>query len=128
MTMWGKNKRTSCSVVLLVFALALLGYGCDSLIPDVFQSPTFGSLEVRTVTGGANIDPNGYQLLITSPGLADETRDIGVNDILTLSEFTIEHTVTLNDIAANCSVDANPQVVTVREDRTVTVVFFITCS
>ena len=126
--MSGTGRPKNCSVALVAFAIALGGYGCDSLIPDVLKPPDEGTLQVTTVTGGTSIDPDGYQLLVTSPGLSDSTHSIGVNDSLFLTHFTVDLTVTLNDIAANCSADANPQVVTVVADRTVRVTFNVTCS
>ena len=83
---------------------------------------------MQTRTGGVNIDPDGYQLLVTAAGLNDRIVSIGVNDTFLTESFEGENTVTLEDIAANCSVDANPQVVTVVRNRTVTVTFNVTCS
>ncbi len=127
--MTGTQRLTSCSVALVAFALALLGYGCDSLIPDALKLPDpNGSLQVTTVTGGVNIDPDGYQVLVTKPGLSDTTESIGANETIFISLFPSDWTVTLNHIAANCSADANPRVVTVVSERSVRVTFNVTCS
>ena len=57
--------------------------------------------------------------------------DIGANETVTffaITEGTGVYTVILNNIAANCSVDANPQAVTVPGSGTGTVTFNVTCS
>ena len=128
--MSGKGTRTSYPVAVVAFALVLVVSGCD--IKDNLTGPQdLGNLEVTTVSRGANIDPDGYQLLVTSSGSDDRTRGIGTNETVTFFNITFGtsvFTVTLNNIAANCSVDANPQVVTVPGGGTGTVTFNITCS
>ena len=100
--MLGSGKRATCSVALVAFALVLGASGCKKF-KETFGPPVRGSVVVRTATGGANIDPDGYQVVISSPGLSDLTHDFGANDSFTSSLSISEHTVTLNDIAANCS-------------------------
>ncbi len=126
--MLGTRKPASCSAALV--ALVLVASGCDFPSP-IDLGPHPGDLEVTTVTGGANIDPDGYQLQVTRLGFADRARDIGSNDTVTfvaISDGRAIYTVTLNDIATNCSVDANPKEVTVPADGTGTVTFNITCA
>ena len=121
---------------MATLAITATVIGCDPdfyELVDRFPVPT-GELEVRTVTGGANIDPDGYEILLqeelgggfVSVGLLDN--DIGVNDVWMQSLTTGQKTMTLADVATNCSVDVNPQDVTVRKNRSVTITFNVTCS
>lgn len=126
--MSGTGKRTTRSVAVLAFALALVGYGCRAWddLTSLGALPGQGSLVVRTVTEGASIDPDGYQLRAES-GVGDFTEHIGTNDTLQITVIPNDWTVTLNDVAANCSVDVNPQVADVPLNSSGFVTFNVTC-
>lgn len=122
-----RPRLVASGVWAVALALALVCYGCDTFkgLGGPFD---FGSLVVSTVTGGANIDPDGYQLRVESAVQVDVTEDIGANDTVEIVILPGDWTVTLNGIAANCSVDANLQVVLVRANGTGAVTFNVTCT
>ena len=102
---------------LAVFLLASLA--CDDSI-DL----NLGELLTFTVmTAGENLDPDGYTLSITAVAV-NET--IGLNESKTFSVLRIPVTVELLGVAANCTVDNNPQSVNVSGPTTVT--FVVECS
>jgi len=111
---------------LLVVSLALLSSGCD--IDPVLSIPPFGTLIVNTVTSGTDLDPDGYRLLAQGPSLdvdrAIETNGTAIFSIATGGDYAAE----LSDIAANCLVDVNPQVVAVAVGSTSTINFNLSCS
>ena len=103
----------------LLLALCLLAsFGCD---PVNFTGLDTEVLTVSATTVGSNFDPNGYMLTIT--GQYDEP--IGVNEIKTFTTIRINVTVELQDVAANCTVDRNPQTVDV--NGPMTVAFYVQC-
>ncbi len=129
-------KLLKAGIATLTITATVIGCNPDiHKLVERFPVPS-GELEVRTVTGGANIDPDGYELLLSFdlgptgmvPIVLLPDNRIGANDVRVESVTTDRHTVTLADISANCSVDANPQVLTVPENGTRTVTFNVTCS
>lgn len=123
------QRSSSAAAPLVLLALTtvasmLLLTGC---VGDDIVSLSFGSLEVRTQTTGANLDADGYQVRITSSEF-DATFPVGVNDMLAVTVAGGRtYTVSSNDIAANCSPDLNPQTAFVARNTTVTIVFDIGC-
>jgi hypothetical protein len=80
---------------------------------EVVCHPTVGSLTVTTVTTGSDLDANGYTVALD--GLV--TRPMGLNASETFNGVAVgTHTVTLGDVAPNCTVVTGAQ-------RTVTLPF-----
>lgn len=105
--------------------IAILAPGCD--FDDGVSIPPFGTLVVRTTTTGSNLDANGYDVAVTGASI-DATRSIALNDSTAFSVLRGgECRVELLDVAANCSVDANPQTARVPESGTETVTFNVAC-
>lgn len=108
-----------------LLGLLLLALGCD--IDSPVSLPAFGTLLVMTVTSGANLDPDGYQLVVTGPSL-NVTRAMAVNDSAAFSiSRSGDYTVELRDIAANCSTDSNPRVAPVSAGGQEEVRFDVSC-
>ncbi len=86
-----------------------------------------GSLEVRTLTTGGAIDPDGYIVNVDQfLSLA-----IGVNDPgVTISDLAAgSHIVELVDVAANCVVsDPNPRTMNIRPAALIQTIFEVTCA
>jgi hypothetical protein len=84
-----------------------------------------GTLEVRTTTTGSSPDADGYTVSIDG----GNDQGIGVNSSLLIPDVAAgAHTVTLNGLAANCSVSGeSSQQVTVQAGATATVDFTIAC-
>ena len=84
-----------------------------------------GSLWVKARTAGQNVDPDGYRITI------DETlsRTVPINGGILFSDIPAgEHTVRIEGIAANCSLDGHAtQVVTVPAGETVVFLFYLDC-
>src|SRR6266571_1927388 len=96
---------------------------------------TVGSIRVATATSGADLDPNGYTVLVDEQcyyGYYCDyswTGTVGVNGSVTSTSLpTGEHTVQLADVAQNCTVaGANPRTVTVPPGDVVQVAFAVSC-
>jgi hypothetical protein len=90
------------------------------------------SLRVTIATTGTDIDPDGFRLDVVGLACGSEPWQCGqvpVNGTFTYSGLTPrEYEVQLSDVAANCSVSANPQLVTVTRGATADVVFAVTCA
>ncbi|MDH3198627.1 MAG: hypothetical protein OEO21_10350, partial [Candidatus Krumholzibacteria bacterium] len=91
--------------------------------------PTMGSIRVNVSTGGQNLDPTGYVVRVTDPGGA-QTTNVNTNGYVVFSNLAVgSHTVTLQDVAANCVVGgSNPRSVNVVAGTTAQTTFNVTCS
>jgi Tol biopolymer transport system component len=117
------GKSASATITFGVASAVLTGIGCGG--EDV-TTPTTGSIEVTTVTGGPEPDPDGYAISIDN-GFPSA---LGANATTRRDDVDAgEHHVQLSGIAANCSVQgANPRPVTVADGATVTVNFAVACT
>jgi plastocyanin len=107
--------------MIVGFALAVVG--CDDDDPT---GPEKGAIEVQVTTSGDEVDANGY-FVDLDDGLA--TEPVEVNGTVDWEIMDVgNHTVELQDIADNCTVDGdNPRTVTVEVGVTETVTFSVTC-
>jgi PKD domain len=110
---------------------AAVGSGPPVATSDAFTiSPTPppppGSLTVTTTTTGADLDPNGYTVTVDG-GTSQSIATTGSVTFNNLSPAT--HTVTLSDVASNCSVSGGTsRTVTVPSNGTGTAAFSVTCT
>jgi hypothetical protein len=117
--------------MLLTALLALACGGDDGGPTDPNPNPNpnpvleFGHIQVSTSTTGADLDPDGYTVMMD--GAAD--RSIGLNGVTTFSDVEVgAHQVALTGLADNCSADgSNPATATVTNDATVQVAFDVVC-
>ena len=88
--------------------------------------PPPGGLTVTTTTTGANLDPDGYTVMVD--GSASQT--IAPSGSVTFTNLTPgSHTVTLSGVAANCTVTGGgSRTVTVTSGGTATTAFSVSCS
>jgi hypothetical protein len=87
--------------------------------------PESGTLRIVTVTGGPDLDPNGYAFAIDG----GSTQPIGVNAVATLASVAAgAHNVRLSGVASNCTVQGtNPRAVTVSGGATAELSFAVGC-
>ena len=87
--------------------------------------PDLGSLQIRSVSTGAPMDPDGYRLTISG----ESERVLGANGVLTLEHLTPgSYELRLSGVAPNCEIqNPNPLVVTVSAGGPTTAVFEIHC-
>ena len=114
---------------LLAAAAALLLAGCDGRI--CCGLPALGSLQVTTVTTGANIDPDGYTLWSRPEiqGRDSLTRPIGANETITWDLEPATQAVQLKDLQSNCLLSGERyRLITVLQGDTVATTFNVTCS
>ncbi|MEO8227766.1 MAG: hypothetical protein ABI637_10050 [Gemmatimonadota bacterium] len=86
-----------------------------------------GSLQVSATTSGTNLDANGYGLSLQGPSAT--AVHIATNGSTTLPPVRVgDYTVTLSDVAPNCTVTSpNPRTVTVAASSATSVAFEIAC-
>ena len=90
-------------------------------------APTTGTIRVATSTTGALPDPTGYTLgVTTSSGLVEGT-NIGINSFGIFTRAPGSYTVTLGDIASNCTTTSNPRTVTVTAGAQTETTFNVAC-
>ena len=93
---------------------------------EVTCVPNEGTLTVVTSTGGEDLDPDGYTVVV------DETLSaaIGLNDVVTIGPLTPgDVMVELTNVAANCVVSGdNPRAVSVAMGDTVSTTFDVGCA
>ena len=115
----GDNPR---AVVVVSGTVASLTFQvtCDALPPST------GSLELTTVTTGANQDPDGYVFDVDE----GDAQPIGINATVTVASLTAgSHAVRLSGTSTNCTVGGdNPRAVTVASGGTVRLTFTVTCA
>jgi hypothetical protein len=100
--------------------------GIISCGDDQTAVPTDGTIEIVTNTEGIDFDPNGYLYSVNN----SQGQSIGHQETVFVPALEPgEYTVTLSDIAENCTlpVEANPQTTTVVPSDTVQVLFDVTC-
>lgn len=105
-----------------------------SVVADQTATATFavtcaqdvGAIAITTQTSGDELDPDGYQIVINGGAPAA----IGIDGSLTAGGLAPgDHTVALQDVAANCSVaGGNPRTVAVTAGQTAAAAFAVTCS
>jgi hypothetical protein len=89
--------------------------------------PTTGSIQVSVTSTGEPVDPTGYTIAVDG----GSGQAITVGGTITISDVSSgPHTVTLGDLAQNCSTVAgtNPQTVTVAAGETAQVAFAVICA
>ena len=84
-----------------------------------------GALAITVTTSGANLDPDGFTLLVDNDQYL-----IGVNETLRLPAIPVgTRTVALGGLSGNCSLqNVSPQTVTVTENDTTNVTFQVACT
>jgi hypothetical protein len=108
--------------LLLIGSLA----GAISCGDDQTSVPTDGTIQIVTNTEGIDFDPDGYLWSVNS----SQGQRIGHQETVFVPALEPgEYTVTLSDMAENCTlpVEANPQTATVVPSDTVEVLFDVTC-
>lgn len=85
-----------------------------------------GSIEVKTATTGADLDPDGYTVTLNG----GSAQAIGVNATVTYSRLSGgEYQVALSGVASNCTVaGANPRTVSVSANKPSRTTFEISCT
>lgn len=95
-----RTLRPSRRISILVIGWALTSSGCeaDGTSPTQFPTDEFGTVEVLIRTGGVEVNPDGYTLLVGStPGILVE-----LNDAVTLSVPAGGITLELRDVPVTC--------------------------
>ena len=103
-------------------SLGFAACGGDSLT----LPPSSGGIEITTVTGGSEPDPDGYTVQVD----AQQPQAIATAGTLQILELTPgAHNVLLSGMAPNCSVQGdNPRSLTVAVGETTTSTFTLECS
>jgi hypothetical protein len=108
--------------LLLIVGSSTGAMGCGSAT----DLPETGEIGVRVSTSGPEPDPNGYRVRAD----AGTTRGVGVEDSTLFEGLSPgSHTITLTDLAANCSTGGDGQrTATVEAGATATVAFQVVCA
>ncbi|MCH7934999.1 MAG: hypothetical protein IIC36_13485 [Gemmatimonadetes bacterium] len=113
-------KLMLCGILPLVAASACTERGDITFE----QEENFGAIEITIFTNGANLDPDGY-IVMVDEGRSEE---IEINASLVIGALLVKrYDINLNDVAENCSVGVNPLIVTIVADVTIDGVFVGTC-
>ncbi len=90
---------------------------------------TAARVQVTVATTGVDLDPDGYQVQLERPGYS-RPASVAVNGVAVFAGLAAgDYTVTLNEVATNCTVAApNPAAVTVAAGDTARVAFAVTCA
>jgi len=94
---------------------------------DVVCSATTGQVQVSVTTSGDDIDPDGYTVNLQDGGI--QSRSVASNGSTTFTGVSVgSHTVTLTNLASNCTVtSANPTSTSVTAGSTSSVSFTVSC-
>lgn len=115
------SRSHSPLIATLLGLAAMLALGCD----DDSTAPASGAIQVTVSTAGADIDPDGYSLIVDArPG-----QPLAVNGTMTVRALRAgNHVLQLSGLASNCSASGPSQVtVTVLPRDTVTAAFTVSC-
>ena len=100
----------------------------DDPVQAVFEidCPAWAVLEISTVTTGGDPDGDGYALQVDGE---PEVVSVAPNATVSLERGAGRHTLTVSDVASNCSVTgADPQGVTVAPGDTARATFEVICT
>ncbi len=106
----------------VAFLLLSLGVACsDPLVPR------FGDVRLTVVTTGADLDPDGYSVVLDGGASA---MAVAVNDSRMISGLSAgSHSALLKGLASNCTFGgANPRAIEVRSHETTQVSFAVSCA
>jgi len=116
------KQRSRPSLWITAAAMVGLLAACSD---DGTSPPATGALQVTVTTTGADLDPDGYNVLVDG----GSAQTVGVNGTVTFASVTAgSHEVTLQGLAANCSVGAATQTVSVSAGEAAIVTFLVTCT
>ncbi len=123
MAEWTGRVRRRFGLGLLAAGSVLTGLSCGG---EDIAAPSTGSIEITTVTSGAEPDGNDYA--VTIDGGAETA--IGANSTLRRDDLQPgSHTVQLTGMASNCVVQGeNPRTLEVRSGEPAPVEFMISCT
>ena len=123
MAEWTGRVRRRFGLGLLAAGSVLTGLSCGG---EDIAAPSTGSIEITTVTSGAEPDGNDYA--VTIDGGAETA--IGANSTLRRDDLQPgSHTVQLTGMASNCVVQGeNPRTLEVRSGEPAPVEFAISCT
>ena len=111
-------------LVRLGIALPLAGLVVNACDGGNVAPPTTGTLQVTTVTSGAQPDPDGYSIQID----AGAATPIGNAETRTFTDVAAgDHSLQLGGLAATCTADGLSKSATVTAGTTATVTFAVTC-
>lgn len=116
-------KSESRLVVALLLA-AVWSVGCGGSDSGGTMEPaTTGSLRASVSTTGEDVDPDGYRIRVGS-----DARAVGSSGSVLFQDLNAgSHTVTLEDVSANCTVQNNPRTVSVTAGAEATTAFSVSC-
>src|SRR5207244_5546096 len=92
---------------------------------------TTGTITIKNLTTGSNLDPDGYAVIVTASDGTQEPATMATNGSVTgeLSTGSYQVMLTPSSVAANCTVTSpNPQTANVPAGGTVTITFNVSCS
>jgi Tol biopolymer transport system component len=108
---------------LVLGSVVLLGISCGG---EDAVAPTTGSVEITTTTSGPDPDVDGYTISI------DGGAEVAVGTDATLRRDDLgagEHSVRLNGMAGNCTVEGgNPRTIAVTAGQPTSVTFVVSCT
>jgi hypothetical protein len=114
-------------IPLLLPTAALLLFAAACGDDNGPTGPTTGSIQVNVASAGEPADPTGYTVAVDGGA----GQPITAGGTVTIPDVSAgPHTVTLGDLAQNCSaaVGTNPQTVTVAAGDTAEITFAVTCA
>ena len=94
-------------------------------------SCTTGTITIKNLTTGSNLDPDGYAVIVTASDGTQEPATMATNGSVTgeLSTGSYQVMLTPSSVAANCTVTSpNPQTANVTAGGTATITFNVSCS
>ncbi len=112
-------------LVAFVGLAATAAVACTDESPGLATALTTGAINVTVSSIGAELDPDGYRLMLDSAG----NRVLAANDSAMIANLPARiYTVSLEGLASNCQIaESNPRRVSVSGGRIANVRFTITC-
>ncbi|MGD2067298.1 MAG: hypothetical protein PVI57_01335 [Gemmatimonadota bacterium] len=116
--------KSESRVVSALLVAAVWSLGCGGSESGGTTEPTTtGSLRATVSTTGEDVDPDGYRIRVDS-----DARPVGASGSVVFQDLSAgSHTVTLEDVSANCAVQNNPRTVGVTAGAEATTAFAVSC-
>ena len=121
-TLRGRVRALICAATAACASGALLT-GCNTNLVDALL--TTGGLVVTVQAAGEDIDPDGFTVTVDG----SQSQSLAATGSVSFEGLGVgAHTVELTGVAANCTVDENPQSVTVVGGESVQLAFGVACT
>ncbi len=127
-TVWITDLAANCTVAGQTVVTVTVGSRGTAQIAFAVTCVAFGAVRVTAATSGADLDPDGYTIMVDG-GVASQALPANGGAATFAQQLPGMHTVEINGIAANCAVSGQTsQTVAVASGATTEIAYAVSCA